>query len=83
MFDIIEWCDTLDAAVEADDDRDPDVEKVKLAFVEIDSLDMREFNCELDRDRANASYDAFLVCDGARVGITGAAAGAGEGVAGS
>ena len=52
----------------ADDERE---EKLKLAFVEtvlVDCSDMRE----TERWRLRASKEAFLVCDGARWGITGA-----------
>jgi len=51
----------------ADDER----EKVMLAFVDtvlLDCSDMRD----TDRWRFSASNDAFLVCDGALWGMTGA-----------
>lgn len=58
VCDVTEVCEMLDAAVEAEDAREPDVEKVKLAFVETDlceSFDIRELRTECDRERARAS----------------------------
>lgn len=62
-----DMCDVAVVLVLADDER----EKVKLALVDtvrFDCSDMRD----ADRCRFSASYDAFLVCDGARCGMTGA-----------
>lgn len=51
----------------ADDERD--IEKLALVdTVRVDRSDMRE----TERLRFSASYDAFLVCEGERWGMTGA-----------
>jgi hypothetical protein len=49
---------------------DDEERQAKLDFVDTVSLDMREV-WETERERAMASKDAFLVCEGARLGIAG------------
>lgn len=65
--------ETLVAVVEVDDDR----EREKLALVETDLPDWLEKRENL---LARLSMDAFLVCDGERLGITGASFTAGAGL---
>jgi hypothetical protein len=64
----MELCETLEAAVDVEETLEP-VEKEKLALdesVRLDWLEARELRAEFDLERARASYEAFLVCDGAR-----------------
>jgi hypothetical protein len=62
-----EWVDMCDRLVEVEDDR----EKVVLCAVEDDWREALEAR-EIDWERLMASYEAFLVWDGDRLGMTGA-----------
>ena len=61
-----EACEAEEARVDVDDER----EKVRLGLEEIVRPESRDI-WEMERWRAMASYEFFLVCDGERLGITG------------
>ena len=65
-----EACEVDEARVEVEEER----EKVKLRLVETERSESLDI-WEMERWRARASYEFFLVCDGDRFGIAGAPSG--------